>query len=192
MKPLKQYLQENKKIYSFKIKVAGELPENFEKSLKMELDRCKIAVFEKMASTPIQSVPLDFPNLTNKEVTIYDLVCEYPITSPEISEMIKNIGLKEECFRVRGSSEPTEFEQMRLDDETSLVILSDPFYKESVNAKHKDYFGDGFNKNFLKELSKTAKERKKELGQDRKDPDVLGSAPAIKQDRAGEKSAIGS
>jgi hypothetical protein len=44
----------------------------------------------------------------------------------------------------------------------------------------------------LKDLAKTAKERMKELGHDKLDADVLESAPKIKTDKAGIKSAIGS
>ena len=43
MKTFKEYLTESKKIYSFKIKVAGELPQNFQENLKQQLDRCKVA-----------------------------------------------------------------------------------------------------------------------------------------------------
>ena len=39
MKTLKDYLSESKKAYSFKIKVAGELPENFQDTLKKSLEK---------------------------------------------------------------------------------------------------------------------------------------------------------
>jgi hypothetical protein len=41
MKPFKEYLAESKKVYNFKVKVAGELPESFQENLKTALDRCK-------------------------------------------------------------------------------------------------------------------------------------------------------
>lgn len=192
MKTLKEYLTENKKVYSFKVKVAGDIPENFQEGLKKSLEKYQIVTLEKM-TTPIQENPMDFPELTNKEVTIYDLVVEYPITAPEISNFVKDMGVAEECFRVRGSSEPSEYEQLGMDDDPSgSALLNDPYYKESTAVKHKDYFGADFNKNFLKELAKAAKERTKELGQDKAKPDVLGEAPNLKTDKAGAKSAIGS
>jgi hypothetical protein len=190
MKTLKDYLTESKKAYSFKIKVAGELPENFQDTLKKSLEKYDIITLEKM-TTPIQEAPLDFPELANKEVTIFDLAVEYPITSPEIVNFIKEMGVAEECFRVRGSAEPSEYDQL-LTPDGSNVLLSDPYYKESDNAKHRDYFGDDFNKDFLKELAKASKERKKELGHDKGDPNVLEAAPKVKTDKAGAKSAMGS
>lgn len=192
MKSFTEYLAESKKVYSFKIKVAGEIPENFENQLKERLERCKLASFSKISSTPVQKVPLDFPNLSNMEVTVYEVVCEYPITSPEIAMEIKGVGLQEECFRVRGSGEPSEIEQLEIDKENIGSVLTDSEYKDGVKVAHKDYFGNDFNKSFLKDLQTTAKQRKKELGQDKSKPDVLSSAPKIKQDKAGAKSAIGS
>jgi len=191
MKTFREYLAESKKVYSFKIKVAGDLPEKFQENLKNNLEKHKIVTFEEM-STPVQENPLDFPELSNKPVTIFDLVVEYPITAPEITAMIKEQDLSEECFRVRGSSEPSEYDHMLTAEENGVALLTDPYYKESQNVKHKDYFGDGFNKDFLKELASAAKERRKELNQDKGDPDVLGSAPKVKTDKEGAKSAIGS
>lgn len=192
MKSLKEYLLESKKVYSFKIKVAGDLPEKFQEQLKSAMARFEIVTLEHMR-TPVQEYPMDFPELTNKEINIFDLITEYPITAPEISNYVKDLGLTEECFRVRGSGEPSEIDQLSLDDEPlGVAVLSDPFYSESENAKHKDYFGDDFNKSFLKELSKIAKERIKELGHDKADPNVLESSPKLKADKRGTKSAIGS
>lgn len=187
MKTFREYLAESKKVYSFKVKVAGEIPEDFEKNLKERLEKHKVVTFEKLKTTPVQKTPLDFPELTNKEVTTYDVVLEYPVTSPEISTDIRDMGLEESCYRVRGSEEPSEIEQLQIDNEPSgESVLNDAEYKTSDNVKHKDYFGDDFNKSFLKDLSKTAKDREKETGKGEY------KLPKVKQDKVGKKSAIGS
>lgn len=193
MKTFKEYLAESKKTYSFKLKVAGELPENFEKSLKAKLDKCSLATFEKISTTPVQELPLDFPDLENKEVHIYDMMCEYPITPHEIATHLTEMGMDACCFRVRGAGEPSEVDQLTMQETPSgMAKLSDSGYKEDdIKLKHKDYFGNDFNKSFLKELEKVSKERKKELGQDKGKPDVLGSAPKVKT-KEGAKSPVGS
>lgn len=193
MKTFLQYITESKKVYSFKVKVAGEIPENFESNLKDRLARCNVAVFEKMKSTPVQKNPMDFPMLENAEVTIWDLVLEYPITAPEIARDIKELGLQEEYFRVRGSGEPSEVDQI-LDDEDAnrTPLLYDAEYKEAAKIDHKEYFGADYNKNFLKELQKQVKERNKELGHGKKSPDVLGTQQKFKKDKSGLKSPVGS
>lgn len=188
MKTFKEYLTESTKVYSFKIKVAGELPDNFQEGLKQRLERCKVVAFEKVSTTPIQKLPLDFPGLENKEVTVFEVVTEYPITGPEISLDIKNMGLDEACFRVRGSNEPTEAEQVLADSEPSGDALLDEndLDKGTTKIKHKDYFGDDFNKGFLKDLAKAAKDRKKDGVQ------IEFKLPKAKEDKAGTKSAVGS
>lgn len=188
MKTFREYLAESKKVYSFKIKVAGEIPKDFEKNLKERLEKYKVITFEKMSTTPVQKLPLDFPNLTNKEVTIYDVVLEYPVTAPEISTDIRDMGIDDDCYRVRGSGEPSEVDQIEATSEKSDEVLLDEPDMDKGNGKinHKDYFGDDFNKSFLKDLQKTAKERNKEPGRGEY------KLPKVKQDKAGAKSAIGS
>lgn len=188
MKTLKEYLSESKKIYSFKIKVAGELPESFQENLKASLDRCKVVKLEKIKSTPIQALPLDFPTMKNVEVHMFEVICEYPITAPEISSDLKAMGLREECYRVRGSGEPSEADQaMQNEILNPDGLLNDPNYKEAVNVKHKEYFGDDFNKSFLKDLEKSAKQKKK----DQTGPTEY-KLPKAKEDKLGLKSAVGS
>jgi hypothetical protein len=188
MKNFKEYLAESKKVYNFKIKVAGELPENFQERLKVQLDRCKVVTFEKQATTPIQKFPLDFPGMTNKEVHVFEVICEYPITAPEISENVKSLGINDDCFRVRGAGEPSELDQLMLDNEPTGTALLDEvdMDKSAGKVKHKDYFGDDFNKGFLKDLQKAAKERIKDNGEKEY------KLPKTKQDKAGVKSALGS
>ena len=188
MKTFKEYLTESTKTYSFKIKVAGELPEGFEDNLKTQLGRCGIASFEKRGTTPIQESPLDFPTLKNCEVHMFEVVCEYPITSPEIAADIKQLGLDEACFRVRGSGEPTEVEQVLQDELLSdEPLLTDSEYKEAgpTKIKHKDYFGADFNKSFLKDLEKTSKQQKK----DGKGPSEY-KLPKAKSDKTGSLSPL--
>ena len=186
MKTLKEYLAESKKVYSFKIKVAGELPEKFQENLKVKLDRCKVMTLEKVATTPVQKLPLDFPTLENKEVTVFEVVCEYPITGPEIVSNIRDMGISEDCFRVRGSGEPSELDQLFADNEpTGESLLNDSQYKETTAIKHKEYFGDDFNKSFLKDLEKSAKARKKEGMQ------TEYKLPKTKTDKVGANSPIG-
>lgn len=188
MKTFKEYLTESKKVYSFKVKVAGEVPEKFQEGLKTRLGRCGVMKVEKLSTTPIQESPLDFPELNNMEVTVFEVICEYPVTSPEIAVDIKCMGLDEAKFRVRGAGEPTEQEQVLANNEPSgEALLSDnDMDGSSTKIKHKDYFGDDFNKGFLKDLSKTAKQQKKESGQGEY------KLPKAKQDKTGTKSALGS
>ena len=182
MKTFKEYLTESKKVYNFKIKVAGDLPESFQENLKTSLGRCGVSKLEKIATTPIQALPLDFPNHPNTEVHVFEVVCEYPVTAPELATDVKALGLAETSFRIRGVDEDSE---SPLVEPTDTALLDEVEYKD-LKIKHKDYFGDDFNKSFLKDLDKTAKARKKEGVQ------TEYKLPKGKTDKNGTKSALGS
>ena len=182
MKTFKEYLAESKKTYPFRLKVAGELPENFVNELKDCIGKANPTIIEK-SKTPIQSTPLDFPELSNVEVHTFEVVCEYPITAPEIAEHVKWY-VPESNFRVRNGGDTGEVEHNTVDMEPSGKAMLEEPYNDKI--KHKDYFGDDFNKGFLKDLAKAAKDRKKDGVQ------TEYKLPKAKQDKAGAKSAMGS
>lgn len=188
MKSFREYLTENKKMYAFKVKVAGELPEGFAENLKKVLADKQASHIEKINSTPIQSQPLDFPTIQNAEVTVFEVACEYPINTQEMIERIKNLNLPESNFIVRTGSDVGEQEKATfdIDPETDQPALLATEEDKNQKIKHKDYFGSDFNKGFLKDLQKTAKERKKDGQQ------AEYKIPAQKQDKAGIKSPMGS
>jgi hypothetical protein len=183
MKSFHEYLTEGKKTYPFRIKVAGELPEGFVKKVREYLGYCKAVLIEK-SKTPIQTQALDFPDLTNVEVHVFEVVCEYPTTAPQIIERLKHL-VPESHLRVRNGGDPAEAEHAGFDLEASgEAVLEEPDYDDKVKAK--DYFGDEFNKGFLRDLQKASKERLKEQGKGEY------KLPKAKQDKAGVKSALGS
>ena len=191
MKTFKDYLTESKKTYSFKVKIAGDLPESFADDLKARLDNRGIMQFEQMKTTPVAEVPHEFPELKNMEVHTFDVMTEYPLTTTEIEKEIFEMGCCQTgYYKVRNSASPTEIDQLDVEHEGAL--LHDNEYKEGMKVKHKEYFGDDFNKDFLKTLSKEAKERKKELGTDKLKADIYQDTPKLKQDKAGVKSPVGS
>ena len=185
MKTFKEYLAESKKAYPFRLKVAGDLPENFEKDLKDCLGSANPTVIEK-SKTPIQAKPLDFPDLENMEVHTFEVICEYPITGPELSEHVKWL-VPETHFRVRNGGDPAEAEHAGFDLEPSGEAMLEQPEMAVGKIKAKDYFGDEFNKSFLKDLEKTAKQSKK----DKTGPTEY-KLPKAKADKAGLKSAMGS
>jgi hypothetical protein len=200
MKHLVEYLTENKKYYSFKLKFAGDkLEADKIKQLKQMLEKYKIETFENQKSTPIQSSPVDFPTLSNLPVHIINVIMSYPVTVPELEQDLKSAGFNQEYFRVRQSTDPAEIDQaiQRAREEAKPAPallqteeLDDNDSKARKNAQE-GYYGDKYNTSFLQDLQRAADERKKELGHDNSDADVLGTA--LKEtDKEGKKSPIGS
>lgn len=134
MKSLKDYLTEGKKTWNFKIKVAGDLPEKFESTLKNVLSKWDVTIGEK-STTPVQKLPLDFPQLENKEVHIYEITANYPVTSAEITNVIREEAhLSTGCFVVRGCCDPTESYQEPKEDAYIVKLgseLENPYGDES-------------------------------------------------------------
>ena len=162
MKTLNEYLTESKKVYSFKIKIACDLPEGFEANFKAALEKYSVSRFEKTKTTPVQESPMDFPMVKNASVTMYEVDLFYPIISPEIVNMLTaDLGCREEHVRVRGANE-ADIEYDASAKTIEKALLDTPYEK---GAKFKDYFGDAYNKSFLKDLEKASKQRKTDLGQ---------------------------
>ena len=192
MKTFTEYLAESKKTYSLKVKIAGDLPEDFANLLKSRIENRGIITFEQMKTTPVTELPHDFPELKNMEVHTFDVMTEYPITPTEIEKEIFEMGCcKEGMYVARNALSPSE-EYQATDGKREGALLHDNEYKEGIAVAHKDYFGDEFNKSFLQDLSKTAAERAKELGHDKLKADVYQDVPKLKQDDAGVKSPVGS
>ena len=74
-----KYLAEAKKIYEFNIGVAGECPDDFADQLETCLKRYSVASMSAGKKTPIQERPLDFPQLSNCEVTYYEVGLNYQL-----------------------------------------------------------------------------------------------------------------
>lgn len=108
MKTFKDYLTESKKTYSFKIKIAGDLPEKFESTLKTALGKWSVTAMKK-STTPVQKVPLDFPEKENMEVHIFEVTLEYPVTDQVLHAFIaEKTDVFASCLKVRNANDPLE------------------------------------------------------------------------------------
>jgi hypothetical protein len=166
MKSLKEYLTESKKTYTFRVKVAGDVTTEDETKLRGLLDRFSITEFKKTAQTPVQSFPLDFPKIRNRNVNVWEVTLDYPTTSNELTEYLSsNLGRTNEELVVRSPYEPTEEYQQPLGEFRDTALLNDPDYKESPNANWDDHWGVKHNENLIKSLSADSKKRRAELGE---------------------------
>lgn len=162
MKSFKEHLTESKKQYDFRIKIAGDFTTEQESTLKKALDKYQVSGWKKTGKTPIQELPLDFPQVKNCEVNIYEVTLDYPTTQFELTEFIANhCGVNRTHLAVRRPGEPSEEYQTPVPERKS-ALLDDPDYKESENAKFEDYYGDKYNSGFVKELNDILKLQRKE------------------------------
>ena len=166
MKTFKEYLSESKKQYDFRVKVAGDFTTEQEDSLKTLLGRYNLSGFKKTAKTPIQELPLDFPQVKNCEVSIYEVSVDYPVTQYELTEYLTaELGVNKQNLVVRTPGEPTEEYQTPVEPREG-ALLDDPDYKESPDAQFEDYYGDKYNTGFVKELNDILKLQRKARGEE--------------------------
>jgi hypothetical protein len=165
MKTFTEYLTESKKQYDFRVKIAGDFTTEQETQLKGLLDRYTVSSFKKTKKTPIQELPLDFPQVKNCEVNIYEVTVDYPTTSHELTEYLSSgLSVAKSHLVIRRPSEPGEEYQQPVEKRKG-ALLDDPDYKESPNAKFEDYYGDKYNSGFVKELNDLLKLQRKERGE---------------------------
>jgi hypothetical protein len=159
MKSFIDYLTESKeeKKYSFKIKIAGDLPENCEDVMETALQKYQVAKFAKTKTTPIQAKLRDFPTMENAQVTVFDVDLEYPTTSQVlVNYMAEQTGLSLDCIRVRSPLEEAESELNveHADEKDGKAMLTQDYTKEN----NQNIVGDKGVSNFLKELAKARKD----------------------------------
>lgn len=167
MKNFKDYLSESiaSKKYEFRVKVAGEFTTEQESQLRNALDRFAVDKFKKVGKTPIQALPLDFPQVRNCEVSIFEVVLDYPTTQQELTEYLsQNLGVSRQNLVVRRPGEPSE-EYQTPEEKREGALLDDPEYKEAGDPQFEDYYGDKYNTGFVKELNDILKLQRKERGE---------------------------
>ncbi len=165
MTDFKQYLAESTKEYDYRIKVAGDLSEDFAARLETALKKYEVKSLSKGKKTPIQEVPLDFPNLKNQAVTIFELKTSYPASVFEMHSYISNImRLQPNQLVVRKPGEPSEEYQEEIKAKAEKKsefrsVLQDVEYKDAPKVKADEVYGDRANQSLLKELLKAKKEK---------------------------------
>jgi hypothetical protein len=161
MKSFIDYLSESveEKKYTFKIKVAGNLPDNCEDCMETALQQYKVSRFTKGKSSPIQANLMDFPNVKNAEMTVFEADVDYPATSAIIAELLSSAtGVSRDCICVRTPLEENnwaiENENANQQEKKKQSLLTQDYGKEN----NQELMGDKQVSNFLKTLNKVKKE----------------------------------
>jgi hypothetical protein len=168
MKNFKEYLSESisAKKHDFRVKVAGDFSSEQEAKLKSMMERYQVSNFKKVGVTPIQALPLDFPQVRNCEVTIYEVTVDYPTTQQELTEYLSSgLEVSKQRLVVRRPGEPSEQYQHE-EPKREGALLNDPDYKEAGNPQFEDYYGTKYNSGFVKELNDLLKLERKARGEE--------------------------
>jgi len=162
MSTFTQYLAESTKSYDYKIKIVGASKDIDKNALETALQKFDLANMSAGKTTPIMTQPLDFPMLSNEQVTIFDVTTNYPTTSREMKEYLSDImRIPATHIVVRKPGEPTEEyqDQMQVKSEYANK-LHDIEYKDAPKVNAEDFHSTKANMSLLKELLKDRQENK--------------------------------
>ena len=164
MSTFKDYLTESAKSYDYKIKVAGQLADDFASKLESALAKFEVAKMSTGKKTPIMTLPLDFPALSNEQVTIFDVTTNYPASQRVMHEYLSDIlRVPATHLVIRKPGEPTEEYQndMQVAQKSEYANkLQDIEYKDAPKVNAEDYHSTKANMGLLKELLKDRVENK--------------------------------
>ena len=164
MSTFKDYLTESAKSYDYKVKVAGTLADDFASKLESALAKFEVANMSAGKKTPIMTLPLDFPALSNEQVTIFDVTTNYPASSNVMKEYLSDIlRVPATHMVVKKPGEPTEQYQddMQVAKKSEYANkLMDIEYKDAPKVKGEEFHSTKANMGLLKELLKDRQENK--------------------------------
>lgn len=157
MRSFSEILTESKKTYSFKIGIAGDMPEGFKERLGTMLEKFSVSSLSNPKKTPIQERPLDFPHLENTEVHYFDIEVNYPTTPQVLGEYIsQTCSVHGSHVMVRTPDDNLERYQSKKENEVYEPILT----KEDLGGESaQSSVGDSRVMDLLKELEQARKER---------------------------------
>ena len=164
MSTFKDYLTESTKSYDYKVKVAGTIADDFASRMETALQKFEVAKMSAGKKTPIMTLPLDFPALSNESVTIFDVTTNYPVAVNTLKEYLADyMNMNSSLIVVRKPGEPTEEYQadMQIGQKSEYANkLMDIEMKDAPKVKAEEFYGDKYNMGMLKELMKTKAETK--------------------------------
>ena len=158
MSTFKDYLTESTKSYDYKIKIAGEPKDIDKNALETALQKFDLASMSAGKSTPIMTLPLDFPRLSNESVTIFDVTTNYPESPRVMHEYLSDIlRIPMTHIVVKKPGEPSEEyqDEMQVAQKSEYASkLQDIEMKDAPKVNPDEHTGDKYNMGLLKELLK--------------------------------------
>jgi hypothetical protein len=162
MSTFTQYLAESTKSYDYKIKIVGASKDIDKNALETALQKFDLANMSAGKTTPIMTQPLDFPMLSNEQVTIFDVTTNYPTTTREMKEYLSDImRIPATHIVVKKPGEPTEQYQADMQIKSEYRNkLHDIEYSDMAKINPEDFHSTKANMSLLKELLKDRQENK--------------------------------
>jgi hypothetical protein len=186
MKSYKEYLTESKKVYEFKVKIAGDCAKDCVEQIKKALSQFHVETCSTGRSTPIQENLAEFPEHKHTSMTVFDVCTSYPANSLQVRTAVASqLGKAESMVKVRNMLEEQEIEINHQHDEKTGKHVIGTDYDASNNQST---VGEQHKENFLKELSKVKHQGTQYKGVN--DQILATGAPKSANEKAGKTPEI--
>lgn len=157
MKSIRQYLEENVKKYSFRLRCLDKIPDELMDRLELSLKKYDIESMSNGKKTIIHR-PRGFGDVGPREVFTYDFSIKVPATTANLRDDIAQIlgrSLDEVILNnMIDEKELWDEDDKDVKNKKYKSILADDSYSEDEKVDNKKYHGDGFIKKFLKDREK--------------------------------------
>ena len=152
MKNFAQYLTESTKTFDYRIKIVGDIPNQFMQQFRDRLKKFDPVQIGDSKKTPILSAHQDFPGFPNESVTMMDVTFRYPATPPQIKQAAELLGLEPDriCMVQRDFDEAMDRELLGIEDQKDLLTTPYPANSKEQNDLKKDYAAVGADKQVVK------------------------------------------
>ena len=153
MKTFHQYLAESERTYDYRIKILGDVPQEFIKNLEEKMAQFDIVKISRPKTTPVQKLQKDFPGAENESVTFMDVSFRYPAIEPQIKQLAQLLGLNPNFITLQTAAYDDSIAKEIADitaQNTDLIADTDyPAPDAEQQALKKDYSGNPYQHSVL-------------------------------------------
>ena len=143
MKNFKSYLAESERTYNYRIKIVGDVSNEWIKQLKEKLKQFDPVNISDPKSTPVQPQPADFPAFKNDSVSSMDAEFRYPAIEPQIKQIAQLLLLDPNRIIMLTTKyeEDLDTERDRIEKENKDLLTDTDYPADNAEQKEliKDY-----------------------------------------------------
>ena len=143
MKNFAHYLAESERTYDYRVKLCGDVTNEFVRSLKSKFDQFAPVKMGDVKTTPIQKIPTDFPNFHNEKVSMFDVSFRYPAIEPQVKQLAQLLGYDPNkvvmTTRDYNDSMVDEYEKIESENKDLLSDTDYPANDKVQKGLKKDY-----------------------------------------------------
>ena len=161
-KELQDYLLTRKAEREYRIKFAFQPKDIDMDRVERVLKKYDVVDIGPISKTIFQKNPVDFADIKNSEIWIFDIVLGFPVASYVLKEELRQLfKIAAKFIVVRGEDDPMDAQSDEIieddenaehfdADEDAEARLNQSEYEEAEKIEAKDFYGDDYNEDMLK------------------------------------------